>query len=215
MDFDEYRKHDATGLAQLVAAKEVSAAELLAVARERAAEVNPRLNAIVRDIPAEPTGDETGPFAGVPFLIKDLGQDYAGLPTSNGSRSLAKHPVAEHSTVVQRWLDAGLVIFGKTNLPEFGAKAISESVVWGPARNPWDLTRTPGGSSGGSAAAVAAGIVPCAGANDGGGSTRIPAACCGLVGLKPGRGLTPFGPETAEMMHGAAVQGVVSRTVRD
>ncbi|MDT7782121.1 MAG: amidase [Pseudonocardiales bacterium] len=215
MDFDEYRKHDATGLAQLVAAKEVSAAELLAVARERAAEVNPRINAIVRDIPVEPSGDETGPFAGVPFLIKDLGQDYAGLPTSNGSRSLTRLPVAAHSTVVQRWLDAGLVIFGKTNLPEFGAKAISESVVWGPARNPWDLTRTPGGSSGGSAAAVAAGIVPCAGANDGGGSTRIPAACCGLVGLKPGRGLTPFGPETAEMMHGAAVQGVVSRTVRD
>ncbi|MEU0877388.1 amidase [Lentzea sp. NPDC005914] len=215
MDFDEYRKHDATGLAQLVAAKEVSAAELLTVARDRAAAVNPRINAIVRDVPASPSDDLTGPFAGVPFLIKDLGQDYAGLPTSNGSRSLSRHPVAAHSTVVQRWLDAGLVIFGKTNLPEFGAKAISESAVWGPARNPWDLTRTPGGSSGGSAAAVAAGIVPCAGANDGGGSTRIPAACCGLVGLKPGRGLTPFGPDTAEMMHGAAVQGVVSRTVRD
>jgi len=215
VDFDEYRKHDATGLAQLVAEKQVSAAELLTLARERAEAVNPRLNAIVRDIPAEPSDDLTGPFAGVPFLIKDLGQDYAGLPSSNGSRALARHPVTEHSTVVQRWLDAGLVIFGKTNLPEFGAKAISEPAVWGPARNPWDLERTPGGSSGGSAAAVAAGIVPCAGANDGGGSTRIPAACCGLVGLKPGRGLTPMGPGTAEMMHGAAVQGVVSRTVRD
>ncbi|SDG56418.1 Asp-tRNAAsn/Glu-tRNAGln amidotransferase A subunit [Lentzea fradiae] len=215
MDFDEYRKYDATGLARLVADKQVSAAELLQTARDRAAEVNPKLNAIVRDVPAAPSDDLTGPFAGVPFLIKDLGQDYAGLPTSNGSRSLARHPVAEHSTVVRRWLDAGLVIFGKTNLPEFGAKAISESVAWGPARNPWDLDRTPGGSSGGSAAAVAAGIVPCAGANDGGGSTRIPAACCGLVGLKPGRGLTPSGPEAAEPMHGAAVQGVVSRTVRD
>ena len=117
--------------------------------------------------------------------------------------------------IVQRWIDAGLVIFGKTNLPEFGAKGITESVAWGPARNPWDLQRTPGGSSGGSAAAVAAGIVPCAGANDGGGSTRIPAACCGLVGLKPGRGLTPMGPATGESMHGAAVQGVVSRSVRD
>ncbi|WP_089960662.1 amidase [Lentzea xinjiangensis] len=215
MDFDEYRKYDATGLARLVADRQVSAAELLAVARERAEAVNPKLNAIVRDVPAEPSDDLTGPFAGVPFLIKDLGQDYAGLPTSNGSRSLMAHRATEHSTVVRRWLDAGLVIFGKTNLPEFGAKAISESVAWGPARNPWDLSRTPGGSSGGSAAAVAAGIVPCAGANDGGGSTRIPAACCGLVGLKPGRGLTPFGPESAEMMHGAAVQGVVSRTVRD
>ena len=124
-------------------------------------------------------------------------------------------PVAEHATVVQRWLDAGLVIFGKTNLPEFGAKGITEPDAWGPARNPWDLQRTPGGSSGGSAAAVAAGIVPCAGANDGGGSIRIPAACCGLVGLKAGRGLTPFGPAAGEAMHGAAAQGVVSRTVRD
>jgi Asp-tRNA(Asn)/Glu-tRNA(Gln) amidotransferase A subunit family amidase len=215
MNFEEYRAYDATGLAQLVADKEVSAAELLALARQRAAEVNPRINAIVRDVPASPPQQLRGPFAGVPFLIKDIAQDYAGLPTSQGSRALKSLPVAEHATVVQRWIDAGLVIFGKTNLPEFGAKAISEPVVWGPARNPWDLRRTPGGSSGGSAAAVAAGIVPCAGANDGGGSTRIPAACCGLVGLKPGRGLTPMGPATAEFMHGAAVQGVVSRTVRD
>ncbi|MFW6774173.1 amidase [Nocardioides sp. CPCC 205120] len=215
MDFDEYRRHDATGLARLVAEKQVSAAELLQVARERAAEVNPRINAIVRDVPCTADEERTGPFAGVPFLIKDLGQDYAGLPTSNGSRSLQAVPAVEHSTVVQRWLDAGLAIFGKTNLPEFGAKAISEPDAWGPARNPWDLTRTPGGSSGGSAAAVAAGIVPAAGANDGGGSTRIPAACCGLVGLKPGRGLTPLGPGAGEMMHGAAVQGVVTRSVRD
>lgn len=215
MRYDEYRAHDATGLAQLVAEKAVTAAELLALARERAAAVNPRINAIVRDIPAQPTGDLGGPFAGVPFLIKDLAQDYAGLPTSRGSRALRDLPVAEHATVVQRWIDAGLVIFGKTNAPEFGAKGITEPVVWGPARNPWNPQRTPGGSSGGSAAAVAAGIVPCAGANDGGGSIRIPAACCGLVGLKPGRGLTPLGPATGESMHGAAVQGVVSRTVRD
>ena len=215
MDFDEYRKYDATGLAKLVADKEVSAAELLTLAQQRAAAVNPRINAIVRDVPATASDELTGPFAGVPFLIKDIAQDYAGLPSSQGSRSLKSLPVKEHSTIVQRWIDAGLVIFGKTNLPEFGAKAISEPEVWGPARNPWDLTRTPGGSSGGSAAAVAAGIVPCAGANDGGGSTRIPAACCGLVGLKPGRGMTPFGPGQGEFMHGAAVQGVVSRTVRD
>jgi amidase len=215
VNFDEYRKHDATGLARLVADKEVSAAELLTLARERAAAVNPRINAIVRDVPASPTDQLEGPFAGVPFLIKDLAQDYAGLPSSQGSRALMSMPVAEHATVVRRWIDAGLVIFGKTNLPEFGAKGITEPVAWGPARNPWDLQRTPGGSSGGSAAAVAAGIVPCAGANDGGGSIRIPAACCGLVGLKPGRGLTPSGPAAGESMHGAAVQGVVSRTVRD
>ncbi|MCV7044005.1 amidase [Mycobacterium frederiksbergense] len=215
MRFDEYRSHDATGLAKLVADKQIQATELLTLACERAAAVNPKINAIVRDVPATPSDELTGPFAGVPFLIKDLAQDYAGLPSSAGSRSLRHLPVAEHSTIVARWLDAGLVIFGKTNLPEFGAKGVSEPELWGPARNPWDLNRTPGGSSGGSAAAVAAGIVPCAGANDGGGSIRIPAACCGLVGLKPGRGLTPMGPTNAESMHGSAVQGVVSRTVRD
>jgi amidase len=215
MNFEEYRTYDATGLARLVADKEVSAAELLTLAAERAAAVNPRINAIVRDVPAEPTADLSGPFAGVPFLIKDLSQDYAGLPTSGGSRALMSVPAAAHATVVQRWIDAGLVIFGKTNTPEFGAKAITEPVAWGPTRNPWDLQRSPGGSSGGAAAAVAAGIVPCAGASDGGGSIRIPAASCGLVGLKPGRGLTPSGPATGESMHGAAVQGVISRTVRD
>jgi Asp-tRNA(Asn)/Glu-tRNA(Gln) amidotransferase A subunit family amidase len=215
MNFDEYRTYDATGLAKLVADKQVSAAELLTLARERAAAVNPRINAIVRDVPAAPPADLSGPFAGVPFLIKDLGQDYAGLPTSAGSRALMSLPAAEHATVVQRWIDAGLVIFGKTNTPEFGAKGITEPIAWGPTNNPWDLQRSPGGSSGGAAAAVAAGIVPCAGASDGGGSIRIPAACCGLVGLKPGRGLTPLGPATGEAMHGAAVQGVVSRTVRD
>jgi len=215
MDFHEYRAHDATGLAELVAGRQVSAAELLAVARDRAAAVNPQLNAIVRDVPASPTEELDGPFAGVPFLIKDLAQDYAGLPTSSGSRAWMSTPAAEHATVVQRWVDAGLVVFGKTNTPEFGAKGITEPVAWGPARNPWNPERTPGGSSGGSAAAVAAGVVPCAGANDGGGSIRIPAACCGLVGLKPGRGLTPSGPAHGEPMHGAAVQGAVSRTVRD
>lgn len=215
MHYEEYRAYDATGLAKLVAERQVSADELLTLARERAAAVNPTINAIVRDVPADPTGEGTGPFAGVPFLIKDLAQDYAGLPTSAGSRSLMTTPATEHATVVRRWIAAGLVIFGKTNTPEFGAKGVTESLAWGPARNPWDVSRTPGGSSGGSAAAVAAGIVPCAGANDGGGSIRIPAACCGLVGLKPGRGLTPSGPLVGESMHGAAVQGVVSRTVRD
>jgi amidase len=123
MNFDEYRRYDATGLAKLVADKEVTAAGLLTLAQERAAAVNPRINAIVRDVPASPA-DHSGPFAGVPFLIKDIAQDYAGLPTSQGSRSLMSMLVAEHATVVRRWIDAGLVIFGKTNLPEFGAKAL-------------------------------------------------------------------------------------------
>ncbi|WDV33822.1 amidase family protein [Streptomyces sp. AD16] len=219
MEYAEYRAHDAVGLAALVAGGEVSAAELLEVAVARAEAVGGKLNAIVRpmyDLARDRTRTPlTGPFAGVPFLIKDHSQDYAGLPTGSGSRSLAHLSAERHSAVVERWLEAGLAIFGKTNTPEFGAKGITEPEVNGPTRNPWDLSRTPGGSSGGSAAAVAAGVVPMAGANDGGGSIRIPAACCGLFGLKPGRGLVPAGPATAEDLHGAATNGAVSRTVRD
>lgn len=218
MDPAEYATYDATGLAELVAAKQVTPAELLTAARTRAESVNGRINAVVRTLPEadeQVAGELRGPFAGVPFVIKDLGQDYRGHPTSMGCRAWANIPAREHSTVVQRWLDAGLVIFGKTNTPEFGAKAVTESELLGPCRNPWDLDRTPGGSSGGAAAAVAAGIVPMAGASDGGGSIRIPSGCCGLVGLKPSRGLVPAAPAVGESMHGAATDGVISRTVRD
>ncbi|WP_020673416.1 amidase [Amycolatopsis nigrescens] len=219
MEYGEYRRFDAVALAELVSRGEVSPAELLDVAIERAEQVNGRLNAIVRpmyDIARKrATTELSGPFAGVPFLLKDLMQDYAGLPTGSGSRSMRGHVAARHSVVVQRWLDAGLVVFGKTATPEFGTKAITESAATGPTRNPWNPDHTPGGSSGGSAAAVAAGIVPVAGASDGGGSIRIPAACCGLFGLKPGRGVVPCGPDHAEYLHGAATEGVVSRTVRD
>lgn len=220
MHLDEYMSHDATALAELVASGQVAPAELLALARQRADAVNPRLNAIVcrlDDVADRQAADPSlsGPFAGVPFLIKDLGQEYRGFATSCGSRSLAHDVADRHALVTQRFLDAGLVIFGKTNTPEFGAKGVTEPDYWGPARNPWDTGHTPGGSSGGSGAAVAAGIVPAAGANDGGGSIRIPAACNGLVGLKPSRGLAPYGPQTGELMLGMATQGVVSRTVRD
>ncbi|ADP81791.1 amidase [Pseudofrankia inefficax] len=218
MDFARYRSLDATAMAELVAGGEVKPAELLAAARDRAAAVNPRLNAIIRpmDDLADARLDEelSGPFAGVPFLLKDLGQDYAGVPTSAGCRALKNYIPTEHATVVQRWLDAGLVIFGKTNTPEFGSKGITEPALWGPTRNPWNLAHTPGGSSGGSAAAVAAGIVPVAGANDGGGSIRIPAACCGLFGLKAGRGVVPHGPAEGDG-NAMSAQGVVSRSVRD
>jgi len=216
----DYLAADATALAALVATREVTAAEPLASARERCEAVNPAINAVVAqlvDVADAQVVDPNlaGPFAGVPFLIKDLGQEYAGFPTSGGCRALAGDVAEEHALVTRRFLDAGLVIFGKTNTPEFGAKGVTEPELWGPARNPWNLAHTPGGSSGGSAAAVAAGIVPAAGANDGGGSVRIPAACNGLVGLKTSRGVGPYGPQTGEVMFGMVTQGVVSRTVRD
>lgn len=219
MRYEEYAEHDGLGLAALVRDKEVTARELLDIARARADAVNPKINAIVRrmDADAEARADvpHDGPFAGVPFLLKDLGQEYAGVPSTYGCRALAHVPADEHATVTQRWLDAGLNPFGRTNVPEFGAKGVTEPDLFGAARNPWGLDRTPGGSSGGSAAAVGAGIVPVAGASDGGGSIRIPAACCGLVGLKTSRGLIPLGPDVGEPLQGSAVNGVVSRSVRD
>src|SRR4051794_28077109 len=220
MDLSEYLTSDATTLAQLVAATKVTPGELLDLARQRSDAVNPTLNAVVMSLPevADARAADlslSGPFAGVPFLVKDLGQEYAGFPTSCGSRALADDVADRHALVTQRFLDAGLVIFGKTNTPEFGAKGITEPELWGAARNPWGVGHTPDGSSGGSGAAVAAGIVPAAGANDGGGSVRIPAACNGLVGLKTSRGVGPYGPQTGEPMFGMVTQGVVSRTVRD
>jgi amidase len=219
VDQREYLQHDGLALAELVSTGQVTAAELLAAARARAHAVNPAINAIVTwlDDYADQrvTQRLSGPFAGVPFVLKDLHQNLAGFPTSDGCRALADRPSPLTSTVVQRWLDAGVVIFGKTNTPEFGSKGITEPALFGPTRNPWDLDRTSGGSSGGSAAAVAAGILPVAAASDGGGSIRIPAACTGLVGLKAGRGLVPFGPDESEPLNGLATNGVVSRSVRD
>lgn len=226
MKYADYRRFDATGLAKLVADGEATPTDLLRAAIDRADAVNDRLNAVVRPMyalararaeaaDAQAGTEFTGAFAGVPFLIKDLLQDYADVPTGCGSRALRDHPAPRHSEVVRRWLEAGLLIFGKTNTPEFGSKGITEPEAHGPCRNPWNPDHTPGGSSGGSAAAVAAGIVPMAGGNDGGGSLRIPAACCGLFALKPGRGLVPSGPHHAEHLHGAATDGVLSRTVRD
>lgn len=219
MHYVEYRKHDGVALAELVREGEVSPGELLEAAISRAAAVNGRINAItatVHDHARERAEQSlSGALAGVPFLLKDLNQEWATLPPSSGSRSGAGRRLRTTSVVTQRWLEAGLVVFGRTNSPEFGAKSITEPAAFGPSRNPWDPTRTPGGSSGGAAAAVAAGIVPVAAASDGGGSIRIPAAHCGLFGLKVGRGLTPAGPERGESWHGAAVDGVVSRSVRD
>ncbi|MET0286999.1 MAG: amidase family protein [Polyangiales bacterium] len=219
LTFDEYRAHDGLGLAELVRTRQVSAAELLELAIARREQVDPRLNAVV--IPmfeqARAYRHAPGPFAGVPFLIKDLYQDYAGVRATSGSAAYkrAGYVASQHAEIVARWLRAGVVVMGRTNTPEFGAKGTTEPAAWGPTRNPWDLMRTPGGSSGGSAAAVAAGIVPLAGASDGGGSIRIPAACTGLFGFKPGRGRTPIGPEAGEALHGAALNHVLTRSVRD
>jgi amidase len=217
----EYRQHDGLALAELVRRKEVTASELLEAAIARSAEVNPKLNAVI--IPMHELARERaktdleGAFAGVPFLTKDLFQEYAGVQTAFGCKGLkaANYKPEVHAEITARWLRAGTVIFGRTNTPEFGAKGITEPEAWGPTRNPWNTERIPGGSSGGSAAAVASGIVPMAGANDGGGSIRIPAGYCGLFGLKPGRGRTPWGPQMSEAMHGAAMNHVLTRSVRD
>ena len=218
--FKEYARYDATGLAELIARGEVSQAEVLEAALARAAEVNPKIAAIC--IPMDALARERaktplqGPFAGVPFLLKDIAQDYAGVPTTAGSRALRHRTPTEHAEVVKRFLDAGLVIFGKTATPEFAFKGETAPLIWDqPTRNPWDLQRTPGGSSGGAAAAVAAGIAPMAGASDGGGSIRIPAAYCGLFGLRPSRGRVPSGPAHGEFWDGASSQHVLTRSVRD
>lgn len=219
MHFDEYLQHDATSLAALVAAGEVAPTELLDLALARQAQVHGQVNAVVRLMEEQARrqlqGPLRGPFAGVPFLLKDTLQDYAGLPTTNASRAMRGHVPAQHASVVRRYLDAGLVVFGKTNLPEFALKGVTDPELFGRTSNPWNLAHTPGGSSGGAAAAVAAGIVPMAAGNDGGGSIRIPAACCGLFGLRPSRGRVSAGPDVGEVWFGASSEGVLSRSVRD
>jgi amidase len=221
MNLSDYLKHDAVGLAECVARREVTAQELLTLALRQSAQAQPKTNAICRLMENEARAQLARPLplngalAGVPFLIKDIAQDYAGLPTSCGSRAMEKNVAPEHSHVVKAYLEAGLVIFGKTNLPELGLKGVSDSQSFGRACNPWNVEHTPGGSSGGAAAAVASGVVPMAAGNDGGGSIRIPAACCGLFGLKPSRGLVSAGPASGEYWFGATAEGVISRSVRD
>ena len=215
----EYVQFDATELARLVRGGEVAPTELLEIAEAQLARLNPQLNAVNLTMLAEARAQVeqplAGPLAGVPVLIKDAIQDYAGLPTSNGSRAFRHTIPKQHSTFVQRLIDAGAVIIGKSNTPELALKGVTDSKAFGVTRNPWDLSRTSGGSSGGSAAAVAAGIVPMAGANDGGGSIRIPAACCGLFGLRPSRGRVPPGPAVGEIWEGASSDHVLTRSVRD
>jgi amidase len=219
MGFAEYSNYDGLGLAELVKKKEIEPAELVEAAFERIERHNPQLNAVVfkafEEASAMAKANLSGPFAGVPMLLKDILGSKKGWPNRDGSRFVPAVPSPFDSTLVVRFQAAGLIPVGKTNVPEFGALPITEPKLYGPARNPWNLSHSTGGSSGGSAAAVAAGIVPLAHANDGGGSIRVPASCCGLVGLKPTRGRNPLGPVIGDVMGGLVAEHVVSRSVRD
>jgi Asp-tRNA(Asn)/Glu-tRNA(Gln) amidotransferase A subunit family amidase len=216
----DFEKYDGLGLAQLVKRREVQAVEILDTVIERIEALNSKVNAVVTRMydqarAAIKVGLPAGPFTGVPYFLKDLHLFYAGVPTTYGSRLFADFVPDHDSTMTLRLKQAGLVICAKTNTPEFGQATSTEPVLFGPTRNPWNLTFSTGGSSGGAAAAVASGMVPMAHATDGGGSIRIPASCCGLFGLKPTRARTPYGPDLGEGWSGASVGHAVTRTVRD
>jgi len=220
MGFADYDRYDGLGLAGLVRGGEVKAEEMLEAAIERVEALNPALNAVVTRLydqarAALAAGLPAGPFTGVPYALKDLGALYTGAVTSYGSRLFAG-AVADHdSEYTIRLKRAGLVILAKTNTPEMGLAPSTEPRLFGPTRNPWNRAHSAGGSSGGSAAAVAGGMLPMAHATDGGGSIRIPASCCGLFGLKPTRARNPMGPDAGEGWGGASVGHAVTRSVRD
>ena len=219
MGFEDYDTLDAMGLAERVRAGDVSPEELLDAAVERIEARNPALNAVVYDMVDRArarVGDlPDGPLKGVPFLVKDLKLQIAGTPTSNSTRLMLHRPATQTSVLAGRCEAAGLQILGKTNTPEFGIMGITEPAARGPARNPWNTDHTPGGSSGGSSAAVAARMVPIAHGGDGGGSIRIPASACGLFGLKPTRGRVTMAPFMGEAWSGFVQEHVLSRSVRD
>ena len=220
-DFKEYERYDGLGLALLVRRKEVTPTELLDAALARVERYDPKIAAIVHpqeDVARKriANGCGEGPFAGVPFLLKDLGCEARDFPTSSGSRLFANTRWTYDSELFLRCEKAGVVTFGRTTSPEGGIGPTTESQVYPkPTRNPWHLDHTSGGSSGGAGSAVAAGIVPIVHGSDGGGSVRIPASCCGLVGLKPTRARLPDGPGSGEGWGGMAIDGFLTRTVRD
>ncbi len=219
--FEEYENYDATGLTDLIAKREISASEALDAALARAHALNPDLNALTmlreEDARQKAQGQlPDGPLSGVPFLLKDLGGEAVDFPANNGSNLLRDTRYSKNSTLVDRLFASGVNTFGRTTAPEGGVGCATEAAVYGgPTRNPWDLQRTPGGSSGGSGAAVAAGIVPAAHGSDGGGSVRIPASSCGLFGFKPTRARLPDGPFSGEGWAGMAIEGFLTRSVRD
>jgi amidase len=216
----EYTNYDGLGLAELIATKQISPPELFSAVRQRVEALNPRVNALCHlffdkaEVQIK-EGLRTGPFRGVPFALKDLSQYLAGTITSAGSR-IWKNSVADFdSTLVERYKQAGLVIFGKTNSPELGLTTTTESALFGQTRNPWNLERTSGGSSGGAGAVVACRILPMAHGSDGGGSIRIPASCCGVFGFKPTRGRVPMGPTQFEGWNGCTQHHALTISVRD
>ena len=219
---DDLMFKPATEQAALVRSGEASARELVQASLAAIDRVNNDLNAVVTrcderalaEADAVQAGDER-PLAGVPLLVKDLGALTEGVRTTMGMRAMEDWVPDRDSATVRRLRAGGAIVVGKTNLPEMGILPVSEPLRFGPARNPWDTSRTPGGSSGGSAAGVAAGMVAIAHGNDGGGSIRIPASCCGLVGLKPSRGRVSWAPHLSELASGYATDGVLTRTVRD
>src|SRR5215211_3954278 len=219
-DVDSLGRLDATAQATLVRSGEVTAEELVTAAVARIEASNPALNAVVtrtyeQALDEARTGLPDGPFTGAPYLLKDLVAERAGVRHTAGSAFLRDHVSTTDQELVVRLRRAGLVVLGKTSTAELGLLPTCEPVLFGPTRNPWDLTRSPGGSSGGSAAAVAAGMVPFAHANDAAGSIRYPASCCGLFGLKPTRGRNPLDPAYGDAWGGLAAEHALTRSVRD
>ncbi|MDP6475798.1 MAG: amidase [Alphaproteobacteria bacterium] len=215
-----YSDYDALGLAELVRAGDITPGELMADALGAIEQLNPELNCVVGDLSAQAEraldeGLPDGPFTGVPFLIKEIGVQAAGSPLRMGSKLCDGFVPQADTELMSRFRRAGLLTIGTTPTPEFGFNPTCESIFHGPTHNPWDTTRSPGGSSGGAAASVAARMLPIAHANDGGGSIRIPASACGLVGLKPTRARVPAGPLAGEPLSGLAIELCVSRSVRD
>src|SRR5580693_3394193 len=220
MSFAEYAQYDGLGLAHLVRRGDVSAAELLEEAITRIERHNPKLNAVVYKAYDEARAQAKskladGPFQGVPFLIKDISMEVAGWPMTNGSALLKDYVSTNDHELTRRYRASGVVLAGKTNTPEFGIPGTTEGRHLGNCHNPWNIEHSTGGSSGGAAASVAAGIVPMAHASDGLGSIRIPAAQCGLFGLKPSRGRMPSGPAATERWFGLSTAHAVTVSVRD
>lgn len=215
-----YTDYDAVGLAELVAKKEVSPEELLTSGLERAEKAKAELNCVSELFPEIAraqieAGLPDSPLSGVPFLTKDLGVAVKGAPLTSGSRLFKDNIAFHNSTLVERYMKAGILLMGQTTSPEYGLTTSTESALFGQTRNPWNLERTSGGSSGGASAAVASGVLPLAQASDGGGSIRIPAACTGLFGMKPSRGRIPLGPLVTEAWNGLSTVHALSRSVRD